>query len=315
VPNTSSGFTAAIAAEITADEQFALVLYTGLGLQGIARYHIPSGTWIDHDTSSGGVQNIDLPMTVPNRMDVSRDGEFVVVSGGGSGGWAARVDFDLLIPSNWSFTPYLSGQGLLTGAYAASLSADDARAGFTSTTPPKLIIVDTQSGALLGNVGLPSGVNMYTAEWRDFCAAASSYCTAGTTTNGCTATMSSTGVARVAQTSGFVITMSNVEGQKQGILFYGVSGRTALPWGSGGTSYLCVKSPTQRMGTQSSGGNLNQCDGAISIDWSAFIASHPTALGVPFTSGDMVQAQGWFRDPPNVKTTSLSDALAFALCP
>ena len=40
-------------------------------------------------------------------------------------------------------------------------------------------------------------------------------------------------------------TAQGVEGQKQGLLFYGLQGGQAQPWGSG-TSFLCVKSPTQR---------------------------------------------------------------------
>jgi hypothetical protein len=147
------------------------------------------------------------------------------------------------------------------------------------------------------------------------CASPVAYCTAGTTSNGCVASIGSSGTASVSATSGFVLSIASVEGQKQGILFYGVSGRAAVPWSPGSSSFLCVKTPTQRMGAQNSGGNVAQCDGALSIDWSAYIAGHPGALGTPFSVGDLVQAQGWFRDPPAPKTTSLSNALEFTLCP
>jgi hypothetical protein len=141
------------------------------------------------------------------------------------------------------------------------------------------------------------------------------YCTAGTSTNGCTPAISSTGTPSASATSGFTLSVSNVEGQKQGLLFYGITGRASTPWGIGGTSFLCVKSPTQRMGTQQTNGTLNQCDGSLSIDWLNFVATHPTALGVPFSAGTVVQAQGWYRDPPAVKTTNLSNGLEFTLVP
>jgi hypothetical protein len=162
------------------------------------------------------------------------------------------------------------------------------------------------SGAFWDNVGLfPT------------CPALTSFCTSGTTTNGCTATISGVGTPSATAGSGFNITVNNVEGQKQGILFYGISnaGFTPTPWGAGGTSYLCVKAPTQRTGVQNSGGTIGQCNGTLSLDWNAYIAANPTALGSPFSAGDQVFAQGWFRDPPAVKTTSLSNGLSFVLCP
>jgi hypothetical protein len=66
---------------------------------------------------------------------------------------------------------------------------------------------------------------------------------------------------------------------------------------------------------QSSGGNLFACNGALSVDFLAFMAAHPTALGQPIAVGQRFNAQAWFRDPPAPKTTSLSDALEFPLLP
>jgi hypothetical protein len=53
----------------------------------------------------------------------------------------------------------------------------------------------------------------------------------------------------------------------------------------------------------------------LSIDWNAYIASHPSALGQPFAGGETVWAQAWFRDPPAPKTTNLSDGLVFVVGP
>jgi hypothetical protein len=147
------------------------------------------------------------------------------------------------------------------------------------------------------------------------CGIATNYCTAGVTTHGCSPSIAASGNPSASASSGFVLTITAVEGQKQGIIFYGISGQQALPWTSGSTSFLCVKSPTQRTGPHNSGGTVDQCDGVLNIDWLAYLASHPNALGQPFSAGDVVQAQGWFRDPPAPKTTNLSNALEFTLCP
>lgn len=141
-----------------------------------------------------------------------------------------------------------------------------------------------------------------------------SYCTAGTTSNGCNATMSSTGTPSASAGAGFVITAAGVEGQKLGILFYGVGGQAISPWGTG-TSFLCVKAPTQRMGAQNAGGNAGLCDGQLATDWNLYIFVNPGALGSPFSAGQMINAQAWFRDPPAPKTTSLSNGLEFIVQP
>jgi hypothetical protein len=142
------------------------------------------------------------------------------------------------------------------------------------------------------------------------------YCTAGTTTNNCVPAISGSGTPSASAPTGFTISVAAVEGQKQGLIFYGIdnTGFAPLPWGPS-TSFLCVKSPTQRTPPQASGGTVNACDGVIAIDWNAFIAANPTALGAPFSAGDDVYAQAWFRDPPSPKTTNLSDALHFNVGP
>jgi hypothetical protein len=142
------------------------------------------------------------------------------------------------------------------------------------------------------------------------------YCTAGTTTNGCLASIAGTGTPSASSGSGFTLSVSAVEGQKQGLLFYGID-NTAFapaPWGAS-TSYLCIKPPTQRTPAQSSGGTAGACDGALSIDWNLFRATTPGVLGLPFAAGQHVFAQGWFRDPPSPKTTNLSNALEFVVGP
>lgn len=145
--------------------------------------------------------------------------------------------------------------------------------------------------------------------------ATSAYCTAGTTTNGCTPSIAGVGSPSASLATPFSIQVSNVEGQKLGLVFYGVSGPLATPWSTSSTSFLCVKTPTQRTAAQSTGGVNAQCNGVLSLDWNAFIGATPGALGAPFASGDSLWAQGWFRDPPAPKTTNLSDGLAVVFEP
>jgi hypothetical protein len=143
-----------------------------------------------------------------------------------------------------------------------------------------------------------------------------SYCTSGTTVNGCRASISGAGIASVSLGSGFTIDVSNVEGNKNGIVFYGISGRNAAPWGGGSTSFLCVKSPTQRTQLQNAGGTVGACDGALVLDWNAYFAAFPNkAINQATGAGTVVNAQGWFRDPGNPRNTSLSDGLEFTVNP
>lgn len=148
------------------------------------------------------------------------------------------------------------------------------------------------------------------------CGAVTSFCTAGTTTNGCLPSISGAGAPDASAGSGFTIDVAALEGQRLGLIFYCVdnAGFTPLPWGAS-SSLLCIKPPTQRLPLASTGGTNGACDGALSIDFNAYMAANPLALGGPFTGGEQIFAQAWFRDPPSPKTTMLSDALSFVVCP
>jgi len=148
------------------------------------------------------------------------------------------------------------------------------------------------------------------------CPSIGAYCTPGITSSGCTAMITASGTPSASAANGFTISVINAEPQRAGIIFYGINnvGFTPTQWGTG-SSYLCVKAPQQRMGVLNTGGTIGNCDGAMSLDWNVYRATHPSALGAPFASGNVVYAQGWFRDPPAPKTTSLSNGLIFMLCP
>jgi Tol biopolymer transport system component len=145
--------------------------------------------------------------------------------------------------------------------------------------------------------------------------APAAYCTAGTTSLGCVAAISASGLPSASATSGFTLNVANLDGQRSGLVFYGVTGAVEFPWAPGSSSFLCVKSPTQRLPLQSTGGTVGSCDGSLAVDFLAFLAANPGSLGQPFSSGDAVYAQAWFRDPPSPKSTSLSAGLVFTLQP
>jgi hypothetical protein len=142
-----------------------------------------------------------------------------------------------------------------------------------------------------------------------------SYCTAGVSSQGCSPQLSHTGTASASASSGFVITAIPIDAQRSATFFYGVNGRQALPWATGSTSFFCVRAPIQRTPTQNTGGTVGNCNGLAALDWNAFAAANPSAVGQPYVFGTMVNAQCWFRDPPAPKSTNLSNALEFFLQP
>ena len=86
---------------------------------------------------------------------------------------------------------------------------------------------------------------------------------------------------------------------------------------AGGGLVLAVSLPqgARRALAQPSGGTPGACDGSFALDWTAFHAAQPAALGAPWTAHERAWLQAWFRDPPSCKTTSLSDALVLTVQP
>jgi hypothetical protein len=142
------------------------------------------------------------------------------------------------------------------------------------------------------------------------------YCTAGVSASGCQATLSAAGIASATEVSGFDLLATGVEGAKDGLFFFGTSGRQANSWGSG-TSFQCVVPPVARGGLLTGSGTSGLCDGAFTQDLNAlWCPTCPKPLHNP-GAGAVVQAQLWYRDPMNTsnQTTSLSNAIEFTLCP
>ena len=140
------------------------------------------------------------------------------------------------------------------------------------------------------------------------------YCTAGTSASGCQAFLSALGTASATASSGFTLSAATVEGQKDGLFFFGTNGQQANPWGNG-TSYQCVIPPVVRTPTMAGVGTIGLCDGSFALDLNAlWCPSCPKPAKNP-GPGATVQAQLWYRDPLSTsnQTTSLSDAVEFGV--
>jgi hypothetical protein len=140
------------------------------------------------------------------------------------------------------------------------------------------------------------------------------YFTGGVSTAGCVARISATSQPSASGATSCVIAIIAVEHQKSGLIFYGIdnTGFTPTPWGSG---FLCVKSPRQRTPLQNSGGGTPPCSGTLILDWDAYQAGNPAALGNPFIAGRKVFVQGWYRDPPAQKVSQMSNAVELTYLP
>jgi len=139
------------------------------------------------------------------------------------------------------------------------------------------------------------------------------YCTAGVSANGCAATLAAAGVASASTASGFTVLVSGVEGNKNGLFFFGANGRQATAWGSS-SSFQCVVPPVSRGGLLVAQGTSGNCDGAFSQDlnarWQAKPNQNPGA-------GANAQVQLWYRDPQSTsnQATAFSDALEIFVGP
>lgn len=142
------------------------------------------------------------------------------------------------------------------------------------------------------------------------------YCTSGLSSSGCRAVLSSLGAASATSVSGFTVTVSQLDGGRSGLFFYGQNGRQANRWGNG-ASYQCVLPPVRRGALDAGNGTIGVCDGVVAHDLNArWCPSCPKPGHAP-SVGTVLQLQYWYRDAQNTsnKTTSLSNALEVDVCP
>lgn len=138
------------------------------------------------------------------------------------------------------------------------------------------------------------------------------YCATTTVPGGCTPAISAAGAPSVSQTSGYTVTVAQLPGQRNGLIFYGAAPQ-ATPFSSGHPSTLCVSAPRQRTDVASSGGSAGACDGVLSLDILGWAAAHPGALLTPLAAGQVLCFQGWIREPSFQPSSALSDAWTVTL--
>ena len=163
------GFAFASDCEVSIDDLYAYVLYTGIGAAALAVYDLTANAWLDF-AAAPGQQDFAITLSVPNGMALAWDRSFAVLSGQGGGGWAMRIDFDYANPTNSTSTQFA---GLsIPNANGISLSPENTRAAVTSTPqsvapPGTLVVFDVQTGAVLHTVPLGNMWNIYTTVWQD----------------------------------------------------------------------------------------------------------------------------------------------------
>jgi len=97
-----------------------------------------------------------------------------------------------------------------------------------------------------------------------------------------------------------------VDANRVGLLYYGRGG----PWGQPVTQgFLCVQAPIVRAQVSTSGGTTG-CDGVLSMDFNAWIAS---GADPALVAGQTAYVQAWFRSGGG--GSQLSDALALLIGP
>lgn len=177
----------------------------------------------------------------------------------------------------------------------------------------------------INDAGNVVGRGTFNGAWRAFLLRRvatpplATYCTAKTTSNGCTPVVDGHGAPSVANGAGFLVACIGLRNQTPARFFYGSSGRQSTPF-AGGT--LCVAGPLGRAPSGATGGTAapaDDCSGVLQLDFNAFAAgllggSPSAALSTP---GTTIDVQAWGRDPGFAPPddAQLSDALEYVVAP
>jgi ligand-binding sensor domain-containing protein len=258
------------------------VMWLGTG-GGLVRWDGVDFTLFDQGTTP-------IPDDYVTGVDVRADGLIgLAAASGGSSSGAAVIDGDPSDPAAWTVFPY--GPSILPHWQLGTVAFDAAGDLWVSA--------------------LSEAVAVYRHERQP-----ETFCTAGVSASGCRAMISASGTPSATAGSGFDLAAANAEGSKDGLFFFGANGRQANPWGNG-TSFQCVVPPVTRAGLQVGVGTNGLCDGAFLEDLNALWCPTCPRPNKNPGAGALVQAQLWYRDPLNTsnRTTSLSDAIEFAVAP
>jgi Tol biopolymer transport system component len=234
---------------------------------------------------------------------VSDDGRYVVFSSwaGGLVGGDTNADWDVFVRDRWlGLTERVSVDN--AGAQAVGYGYEMSRDGRTvlfGCWLPAITPGDTNGRG-----------DIYVRDRLGCVPTVATFCTAGISSSGCTASISATGVPMARARGGFAILVGSTDPLRSAMILYGVSGSQAQVVGNG---FSCIKPPRQRTGMQFTRG-AGTCGGTLALDWNAWTDASGS-LGEPFTGGETVWAQAWIRDPASPTGASMSDALWFDVAP
>lgn len=164
-----------------------------------------------------------------------------------------------------------------------------------------------------GRIEVCDGLDQDCDSFVDEEANGATYCALNYAAFDCTPSMLSLGCPSASATSGVQLLASELDPQRACSFFYGL-GPALVPWGSSGMGWMCVAAPRQRTAVLHSGG-VNACEGTMSLDLWAWMSSHPGVLGTPFTPGQQLFVQGWFRKPNSPQGTVMTNAWTFVVAP
>jgi hypothetical protein len=150
--------------------------------------------------------------------------------------------------------------------------------------------------------------------------------TAPDVTEGCTPDASWVGTPDVAQCntvgpSDFVVTFGSMRDGAGGLAPLGDvviahQKPSTLPWSAQSVRCFAFGPTMTRTGQQTlvDTNGAAACGGSLVLDVEAYLqGGNPNVA--PASAGDCYVVQGWYRDPNSAKTTQLTDAVAFYVCP
>lgn len=159
--------------------------------------------------------------------------------------------------------------------------------------------------------GVPFGTyRIGVREVTDGCPQPATFCTAMVNSQQCLPSIAISGPPSATGAGASVVSATNLLNNISGLVLVS-HGAATIPF-QGGT--LCLAPPRVRTPMQNSGaaGSANPCDGQLSLDLNAFIASGASPLlQVP---GQYFACQVWSRDPGGPSGTNLTDAVHGQVC-
>jgi hypothetical protein len=138
-------------------------------------------------------------------------------------------------------------------------------------------------------------------------------------TDGCTPDVSWVGIPDVTQcntvgASDFIVTWGFMSENKNANVVISHAAPVSAPWST--ESSRCFSTPYSRTGQQDTGdvNSFVTCGGQLVLDVENYLQTGSPVV-TPAAAGDDYVVQGWYRDPSSSKTTQMTDAVHFTVCP